>query len=91
MHPRQRAGFYIKGWDSSYTGEPIPSGLSAIVMRCLSKAPGLRFASMKELSDALGKVEGADILFVSELAAAVAFTRDSAGVWHARRDIILPR
>jgi len=38
-------------------GEKIPPQLQAIVMRCLSKAPNLRFASMKELSDALEPFE----------------------------------
>ncbi|MBL8950390.1 MAG: protein kinase, partial [Myxococcaceae bacterium] len=42
------------------TGEAIPPALSAVVMRCLSKSPALRFASMKELSDALAPFERHD-------------------------------
>ncbi len=41
-------------------GEPVPPQLQAIVMRCLSKAPNLRFASMAELSEALAPFEAHD-------------------------------
>ncbi len=46
-------------------GETIPPGLAAIVMRCLAKAPALRFASMKELSDALAPFEDLERLRIT--------------------------
>ncbi|HEX4621843.1 MAG TPA: serine/threonine-protein kinase, partial [Myxococcaceae bacterium] len=46
--------------DQTPSGEPIPQGLKALIMRCLAKTPGGRPQTMTELAEALRPFESGD-------------------------------
>ncbi|HUQ01586.1 MAG TPA: serine/threonine-protein kinase [Kofleriaceae bacterium] len=62
---------------------PIPPDVEALVLRCLAKAPGERFASMQELAQAIGALESSLLAGYAEQGMAAPRSTGAVPISHA--------